>query len=281
MVADEKDKVVHSFEEVTPYNVIRVMQYRWALQYCEGLKVMDLGCGTGAGCEILAEKAREVVGVDTSHASITIAKKSSMPSNVSFKLVIEGQLPFENESFDVIIANNLIERLYNPAEIMKKASRILKPGGLMIVCTVNRLLRLYFWQKPYNSLHYREFSPVMLKMEMRKYFKKVDLFGIRTTGPFFPDIVKGQHKRKFRLGVYYPVRNFLRAYVRPFLTVILPRLYPEVGSPLISQEARGNEKTAASRIQVDMETACKEVNFVNSKLELCSELIAVCRKSDF
>lgn len=269
--------IVHSFEEVTPYNVIRVMEYRWASQFCEGMKVMDLGCGTGSGTMILGEKAREIVGVDTSHASIEIAKKMKVPSHISFKLVVEGQLPFENESFDVIVANNVIERIYNPTEIMIKVGRILKPGGILVVATVNRLLRLYFWQKPYNELHFREFSPATLKLFLGKYFREVHLHGIRTTGPFFPDLLKNSEYRKFRLGVYFPVRNFLRAYFRPFLSAALPRLFPPVGSSRISSWGKRSIEEPI-RPQVEMEDACHEVTFVKNGLNKCSEIIAVCKK---
>ncbi len=278
-MTDSTKSIVYEFEEVTPYNVIRLSEYRWALQYCEGMRVMDLGCGTGAGSVILSEKAREVVGVDTSHASIEIAKKSNVPDHVSFKLVVEGQLPFEENSFDVIVANNVIERVYNSKELIAKTARILKPGGVLVIATVNRLLRLYFWQKPYNDLHYREYSPISLKQELSRNYRKIQLFGLKTSGTFFPDHNKNLSIRKFRLGVYYPVRNFLRAYVRPILSMILPSIYPPFGSTLIQQVQKSKDVGSFHVEDMDIETASKGITYVQKKIDSCSEILAVCRKS--
>ena len=109
--------------------VIQSLQHHWAATYCKGKRVMYIGCGRGEVCEILAEYAEHVLGVDSSHASIEFAKSAVISTNVSFRMVVDGTLPFEEASFDVIILPNLIERAFAPKDLMRKISKILKKLG--------------------------------------------------------------------------------------------------------------------------------------------------------
>ena len=265
-------------EEVSPHLVIRMMEYRWAQPYCTGKKVMDLNCDKGSGSKLLAVTASEVLGVDTNHSAIEFAKKSVIPANVQFRLVVEGQLPFDDDSFDVVVAFNYLEGLYNPKEVFLKINRILKPGGVLIVSTVNRLLRLYFWQKPYNTLHFTEYSPTTFKVFLSRYFHEVELHGIMTTGPYFPDLLKNIQARKFRLGIYYPVRNFLRYYVRPLFTLFFPKYYPPLDSPLLKGKLKKSSSEEKGIGETDFELACMEVQIVTNNLNSARELIALCKK---
>jgi len=104
-----------------------------------GLRVMDLGTGTGRLALLLAEEgASEVVGVDVSPAMLEIAEyfrlSSSSPKakQVSFRLASAQRMPFRSESFDAVICRFVLHHSSKPERILQEAFRLLKPGGIFI-----------------------------------------------------------------------------------------------------------------------------------------------------
>ncbi len=110
----------------------------------EGLKVLDLGAGSGRDCYIAAQLVGEtgrVVGVDMTIAQVEVAKKHEEwhrerfgyeASNVEFLLGnIEelDKLDLKKNSFDLIISNCVINLASNKEKVLKDAFELLKPGG--------------------------------------------------------------------------------------------------------------------------------------------------------
>ncbi|MEZ4623189.1 MAG: class I SAM-dependent methyltransferase, partial [Caldilineaceae bacterium] len=106
----------------------------------EGLRVMDVGTGTGRLALMLAEGgAREVVGVDISPAMLEMAEyfrlSSAAPQakQVSFRLASAQRTPFRNESFDAVVCRLVLHQSHKPERILQEIVRLLKPGGILIV----------------------------------------------------------------------------------------------------------------------------------------------------
>ncbi len=112
----------------------------------EGLKILDLGSGSGRDCYIASQLVGEngyVVGVDMTDAQIEVAnnnieyhreKFGYKQSNVRFiKGNIEnlGELNLEKESFDLIISNCVLNLANDKLKVLKDAYNLLKPGGEM------------------------------------------------------------------------------------------------------------------------------------------------------
>lgn len=110
----------------------------------EGCRVLDLGCGTGRDCYLLAQLVGpdgQVVGVDMTEAQLEIAERyrdwhaerfGYRYSNASFHLgYIEAldELPLEPESFDLVVSNCVINLSPDKAAVLRGAYRLLKPGG--------------------------------------------------------------------------------------------------------------------------------------------------------
>ncbi len=259
-------------------SVIKSLQYHWAANYCKGQKVMYIGCGRGEVCNILAEHADFVLGVDSSHANIELALKSTMPANVEFKVIVDGVLPFEEASFDVIILPNQIELAYDPKEFLKKINRVLKPDGKLIISTVNRLLRLYFWQKPYVEKHYQEYSPYSFKKLLSEYFKDVDLMGIHIVGSDSGDNQGGVQAHKFKHGIMHPLSRFILKKIRTSLRFILPFGF--------FNNANSNAAVPLVKVEVDsftnssLQETLEKLLFVKDNIERCTDMLAICCKSD-
>lgn len=99
----------------------------------KGAKILEVGCGVGYFLRWL-EKKYDVVGVDISSQAIKIAKNRTKAS----LLVADAQkLPFRNETFDVIVAFDVIEHLENPVKFFREAYRVLSRNGLLILSTPN------------------------------------------------------------------------------------------------------------------------------------------------
>ncbi len=112
----------------------------------EGLKILDLGCGSGRDCYIAAQLVGEkgkVVGVDMTEKQLEVAIKHQeyhrekfgyTQSNVEFILGnIEelDQLDLEPNSFDLIISNCVINLATDKSKVISDAYRLLKSGGEM------------------------------------------------------------------------------------------------------------------------------------------------------
>ena len=100
--------------------------------------VLDYGCGTGtASCEF-ASLVKEINGIDISSEMIRIAKEKSAASkvdNVNFEKVDIFDDRYQNESFDVILAFNMLHTVPNPQSVVQRVNDLLKHEGLFISIT--------------------------------------------------------------------------------------------------------------------------------------------------
>lgn len=118
-------------------------------EYTDTGEWMDVGCGTGEFLEYLQHvKKWNLYGVEPIKEAVQIAEeRTNLPIiNTTF----ENLSGFEDISFDVITMWEVIEHLYNPISALEKASKLLKPGGILVMSTPNlsaldRLLFGKYW----------------------------------------------------------------------------------------------------------------------------------------
>lgn len=95
-----------------------VTRYAWALQFCRGLSVVDLGCGAGYGTYMLSWVAAGVVGVDIDRQAIGYARERFWAENLLFRL---GNLELGTRpAADVRVCFEVLEHLENPRGLMDK-----------------------------------------------------------------------------------------------------------------------------------------------------------------
>jgi SAM-dependent methyltransferase len=109
--------------------------YLFFSQLVSNKVVLDVGCGTGYGTAILAERAAQTIGIDNSNNAITFAKRRY--PKVDFRHMNAQQLRFPDASFDLIFSSENFEHLPDQASHLRELRRVLKHGGLCFIATPN------------------------------------------------------------------------------------------------------------------------------------------------
>ncbi len=100
----------------------------------QGDRALDLGCGIGAFTAMLAEAGAQAVGCDIAEAALRRAR-AAHPA-LDFRLAaIGGPLPFEDNSFDVVWASEVIEHVADTARWLSEVRRVLIPRGRLLLTT--------------------------------------------------------------------------------------------------------------------------------------------------
>jgi len=114
-------------------------RYHFARQYSEGKDVLEVACGAGMGLGYLAQIANRVVGGDIEEKCLRFAEKTyGGNEKVEIRKLDAQNLPFNDDSFDVVLMYEAIYYLPNPMKFFSEACRVLRPGGVLIVVSVNR-----------------------------------------------------------------------------------------------------------------------------------------------
>ena len=110
-----------------------------------GLRVADIGCGAGLMCEPLAARAAQVVGVDAAAKNIAAARLHANDGglNIDYR-VGEPEAALRNgELFDALLLLEVVEHVDNLQAFVRQAASHLKPGGLLLISTINRTPRSF------------------------------------------------------------------------------------------------------------------------------------------
>src|SRR5207244_2224827 len=98
-----------------------------------GKRVLDLGCRDGALTQAYAA-GNELVGVDADREALGEAEKLGIETRWAD---LDEPLPFEDASFDVVVAGELMEHLRDPRRLVTEARRVLRPGGTFVASVPN------------------------------------------------------------------------------------------------------------------------------------------------
>ncbi len=111
----------------------------------EGLRLLDIGCGGGLLSEPMSRLGFQVVGVDASERNIgtAAAHAAQVGADVDYRCSTAEALKAAGETFDLILNMEVIEHVADPGQFLRDCAAMLKPGGLMIVATLNRTLKAF------------------------------------------------------------------------------------------------------------------------------------------
>lgn len=163
-------------------------RYALCLDFVAGKAVLDIASGEGYGSALLARVAQSVVGVDIDSECIGYAKqKYNNNPTLNFLVGSCESIPLDNESVEIVTSFETIEHHDKHEKMMIEIKRVLKPGGLLIISSPDRLN--YSDKQNYsNPFHVKELYYDELVSLLNRYFKYVQVYGQRlATGSFvFP-----------------------------------------------------------------------------------------------
>jgi 2-polyprenyl-6-hydroxyphenyl methylase/3-demethylubiquinone-9 3-methyltransferase len=114
----------------------------------QGKAVLDVGCGGGILAESMAARGAKVTGIDLGGANIEVARLHLLESGleVEYREVAVERLAAESPaSFDVVTCMEMLEHVPDPASVIAACGRLVKPGGLVFLSTINRNPRAYLY----------------------------------------------------------------------------------------------------------------------------------------
>lgn len=167
----------HSKEEYV-IHLMHAAAYTRAGRIAEGKTVLDIGCNTGYGSEILSRTARSVVGVDVSAEAVRKAQQDYGDTGIDFQLTDGKRLPFPDGVFEMVVSCQVVEHVVNYDVYFGEIKRILSPTGIAVFTTPNAKMRLDPGMKPWNEFHVREFEHAALKTLMDQHFARSDIEGL-------------------------------------------------------------------------------------------------------
>ena len=124
------------FEKVYNNKVIKGTAEICASHMNDTDDVLECACGTGLITTSTAPKTHHYVATDFSKNMLKkCMKKMKGQYNTEFKFADITKLEFEDNSFDKVVAGNVIHLLDDPVKAMKELERVVKPNGLLIIPT--------------------------------------------------------------------------------------------------------------------------------------------------
>lgn len=110
-----------------------------------GLAILDIGCGGGLVAEPLCRMGARVTGIDPSTENIGTARAHSAPQGlaIDYRAARVEDLVAAGERFDAVTCLEVLEHIPDPAAFLAMAAKLIRPGGLMLVSTINRTPKSY------------------------------------------------------------------------------------------------------------------------------------------
>ncbi len=134
--------------------------------------LLEIGCGTGRGLEILVNAADHYTGIDK-YKSLTDELQKEYPQAKFISMHIPPLKDIADNSFDTVVSFQVIEHIKNDKTFLKEIHRVLKPGGKAIISTPNKKMTL-----TRNPWHVREYFAPELEALCKSIFSEVEANGI-------------------------------------------------------------------------------------------------------
>jgi 2-polyprenyl-6-hydroxyphenyl methylase/3-demethylubiquinone-9 3-methyltransferase len=130
-VAARFDQSEARFKDGVASDDVRLRAIMAALRPMAGLRVLDLGCGKGRFAAHFQSAGAEVVGVDLSSAMLAHA------SGLDRVRASARRLPFADQTFDAVVAVEVLEHVGAVEPVLLEARRVLRPGGRVAIVDKN------------------------------------------------------------------------------------------------------------------------------------------------
>jgi len=140
-----KFRPLHRFNPVRLAYIRDAICTRWArdpgeLRPLQGLRILDVGCGGGLIAEPLARLGATVIGIDAAERNVKTAASHAAETGVpvEYRHGTAEDLADSGDSFDVVLAMEIVEHVADIDLFLGALARLTRPGGLLFMATLNR-----------------------------------------------------------------------------------------------------------------------------------------------
>jgi SAM-dependent methyltransferase len=134
--------------------------YERLAERCTDRDVLEAGCGEGYGADLIADVARRVTGLD--YDDSTVAHVRARYPRVEMHHGNLAALPLDDGAVDVVVNFQVIEHLWDQGQFVAECLRVLRPGGVLLMSTPNRITFSPGRNTPINPFHTRELNAAEL-----------------------------------------------------------------------------------------------------------------------
>lgn len=119
-------------------------------------QVLDLACGTGDICELLADRypSYSVVGLDLTPAMLVRARRRRVRRKITFVSASMDAIPYPNDAFTVVTGGYALRNAPDLDETLREILRVLEPGGTAAFLEFSRSPIPFFWALEYRLLRW-------------------------------------------------------------------------------------------------------------------------------
>jgi 2-polyprenyl-6-hydroxyphenyl methylase/3-demethylubiquinone-9 3-methyltransferase len=106
----------------------------------EGLQVLDIGCGGGILSESVHDLGARVTGTEITEKNVRVAEihASWSGADIDYRLITADDLAATGATFDAVLNMEVVEHVENLPDFLASCARLVRPGGVMVVATINR-----------------------------------------------------------------------------------------------------------------------------------------------
>jgi 2-polyprenyl-6-hydroxyphenyl methylase/3-demethylubiquinone-9 3-methyltransferase len=207
--------------EFRPLHEINPLRLQWIDERATlaGKKVLDVGCGGGILAEAMATRGAQVTGIDLGEKPLGVAKLHTLESGVAvdYRLVSAEALAREMPaSFDLVTCMEMLEHVPDPASSLAACAALARPGGQVVVSTINRNPKSYLFAIVGAEYVLRllprgthDWSRFLTPAEVARHARHAGLELEQTIGMTYNPLA-----RTYRLAADVSV-NYLAAFRRP------------------------------------------------------------------
>ncbi|MBS7249336.1 MAG: methyltransferase domain-containing protein [Candidatus Freyarchaeota archaeon] len=154
----------------------------------KGKRVLDVGSGSGGISIAFAKNDIEIVNFDADRRYTVVSQRWAEENEVELNQMLASgeEMPFKDESFDVIICSDVIEHLERPKNLVREVTRLLKNGGLVYLTCPNKTSPRLIWE----DNHYFLPLVVLLPRKLADVYVRATGRGQKTEVIFLPTYSK-------------------------------------------------------------------------------------------